>query len=130
MGFKVTKNTIPQGLSKAKTIADEYSELAIKRGLEAIRSSIVPITPVISGRLKGSVQGAPKKEGDSINEVKKENTKWIGKIGSRVEYAMKVEMNSKKNRGFFKRGFESAKGNVISIIKNTLKEGINKNKQK
>lgn len=121
MGSKITKNTIDEGFKKLEKHGENATVLAIERGLEVLRSSIVPLTPIVSGRLAGSIQGKPKKEEDDIFSVKKEGGRIIGRIGSAVEYAAHVEFNSKRNRGFFTRGFKKAKNKAIKAMKNTLK---------
>jgi hypothetical protein len=121
MGFKITKNTINKGLEKLEDYSNTIPQLAIKRGLEVMRTAIVPKTPKISGRLQGSLSGKPFKEGDSIFVVEKTMNGWRGIIGSNVIYALKVEMNSKKNRGFFTNTFNANLPKAISAIKYTLK---------
>lgn len=57
MGFKIKKNTLRPGVAIYKSNLRTAGELAVARGLEVIRSSVVPLTPVVTGRLKNSLSG-------------------------------------------------------------------------
>ena len=95
--------------------------LAIERALESVRSSIVPLTPRLTGRLAGSIGGHAQVGGDSIYTVKQKGNMVIGTIGSNVPYALAQELTNPTKKGFFTRGFNQARSKVLGIIKNTLR---------
>lgn len=125
MGLKVTKNTIGKGLNKVKLETQNKGELAIKRAMEVARSEIVPETPVVTSRLKNSLQGFSSTTfkgkllggSDAISEIKYKGKRIIGFIGTNVPYALSVELKRK----FFSRGFAKARKNMELTIKNTLR---------
>lgn len=111
-------------------------EIAVERALQVVRNYIVdqnknPKHPLVTGRLLGSIQGGligdVYNKSDSVYKLQTRGGKSQGVIGSSVEYAEKVELFSKKNRGFFTEGFYNSKRDVEIVIKNTLKDGIDAN---
>lgn len=120
--MRIVKNTLQSGIKNMKRGLKDAQELAINRGLEVLRSGTVPLTPVVSGRLAGSIDGKPKKEGDDIFSVKTKGTKTTGVIGTNVEYAEKVEFGPGKNRLYMTRGFNQNKDDANTAMKNTIKD--------
>jgi HK97 gp10 family phage protein len=129
MGFKVHKNTIKKGLDDYKKSLGTAGELAVARGLEVIRSTVVDVTPVDTGRLKNSIGSKVairgiKGSGEGIFEVEKTGHKVVGTIGTNVPYARHVEFGTSKSRPryFFTLGFAFARDKVRKVIINTLKD--------
>lgn len=119
MGVKITKNTFPKNIAKIKAETITKEKLAVRRGLEVARSSIVPITPVDTSRLKNSING---QSGDSVFQVTQKGQRVVGVIGTNVPYARFVEFGTSRQRPqyYFTRGWNLAKENIRLTIKNTL----------
>jgi len=123
MGLRITKNTISTGLKKEKTNIQTRGELAINRGLEVIRSEVVPLTPRISSRLVNSIEGRAQQKGDDVYKVDSKGGKITGVIGTNVPYAKFVEFGTHKMKArlYFTRGFNQSKDKVRQTIINTMK---------
>lgn len=121
MSSIITKNTIPAGSKLTREMMKEKGYLAIKRGLEVARTGVVPLVPVKTGRLKGSI-GDNAKDGYTIVDQKKE-TLVIGVVGTNVPYARAVEFGTSRFKGrfYFTRGFNSVLSTISAVIINTLK---------
>lgn len=123
------KENISKNLNDLIKKAEHASEIALRRGLENIRSVTVadPDFPVKTGRLKASIAGdvvSVSKKTDSIFGIQKRGTVFEGVVGTNVEYALKVEFGSKNSRPryFFTKGFNKAKINTTKIINNSFKQ--------
>ena len=131
MKLEITKNTITDGIKKLLKSNGDKMDLAVKRGLEAIRSATLPHTPRISGTLIRSYAGQSnpitgEKQGILETEQTKflgYTTKVIGKIGSKVPYAPYVEFGTSRFSGRYclTQGLEDSRDNVRKIIINTMK---------
>ena len=136
MGYKVKKNTFPRETKRVEVKINTLGELAVKRGIEYIRSLAVPNIPVRTGRAKGSIQGSAVVEGDAIFSVETKRNFLshliIGVLGSNVPYIRRLEFGfsgsdslgreyDQKGLFFFSKAFTSSKMGVKNIIKNTLK---------
>lgn len=115
-------NTFPEGIKKAKKGIRSQVVTVVHRSLEVIRSKIVPLTPRITGRLVGSIQGKAKVEGDSVYKVEEFPTKVEGVIGTNVPYAKFPEFGTSRMKGkfFFTTGFQQAEPEVRSVIQKGL----------
>jgi len=132
MKIQILKNTINKGLEKQKEDISKNGVTAIERGLEVIRSNTLPFVPVKTGRLKGSIAGSvteSSEEGDSVYDITTESsdnaiTKVIGKIGTNVPYARKVEFGTSKipGRYYMTRGISASREQLIDVISKALKE--------
>lgn len=130
------KNTISEGVTRLQKGVVNLQGIAVERALQVVRNYIVdesknPKHPLVSGRLLGSIQGSligdVYNKSDTVYNLQTRQSKTKGVIGTSVEYAEKIELFSKKNRGFFTEGFYNSKRDVEIVIKNTLKDGINAN---
>lgn len=123
MGLKITKNTIGTGLKREGQSMQARGELAINRGLEVIRSEVVPLTPRKTSRLVYSIQGQAQQEGDDVYKVDNNGSKITGVVGTNVPYAKFVEFGTHKQEAqlYFTRGFNQSKDKVRQTIINTLK---------
>jgi hypothetical protein len=124
MGIKIFKNTIPQGLKRVAGGVDTAVKEAIARGLVAIQNQVLDYTPVVTGYLKQSIGNKISKEG--IYETKRERKGWVGKMGTAVIYAKRVEFGSGRNRLYFTRGFNQSKSLAYKLLTNRLSEYIKK----
>lgn len=120
---RLVKNTVSLGLVRESKRIQKKANLAVKRGLEAIRSEIVPLTPVKTSRLKGSILGRGVEKDDSIFKVEDKGRKIIGVIGTNVPYAKFVEFGTSKMapRRFFSTGVQNSIEKVRSILLVTLR---------
>ena len=127
MGLKIIKNTIPKGIQKEIKDNSYKMVTAVERGLEVIRSGIVPLVPVKTGRLKGSISSRVDKDAVyGIDSQKRGNAvvKVVGKIGTSLPYAAAVEFGTSRFSGryYMTRGIENSKEMVQRVIYNTLKK--------
>ncbi len=142
-GFNIVKNTIPRGLRLSERDILGKGKVAVTRGLEVIRKHVVGTGssdfPVISGRLKGSIQGNPLVPGDDVFSVKQVRGKPVmqGILGTNVVYARRVEFGfqgadslgreyNQSGRFYFTKGFKASQIELKSVVLATLK--IPKNK--
>lgn len=119
-----------KGLDKIKLEVNTHLELAMKRGLETVRSKTVPLVPVKTGRLKGSLQGfnagisggSQVGGGDAIYKIETTKIAIIGYIGTNVPYAKFVEYGTSRMSGkhYLTSGFEIAKPYVLGIFQKTI----------
>jgi HK97 gp10 family phage protein len=118
MNIEWKEDKFLKSLSNYVEKLESRGTLAVKRGLHEIRRQVVMLTPVKTGRLKGSINGVT----ESIFDVKKGTKTIIGTIGTAVPYAKPVEFGTSrfKGRRMFTRGIFNSKSNVQSIIKSTL----------
>lgn len=119
--MQITKNTLfkdKEGI--IKTLRDK-EKLAIERALQILRNNVVERTPVVTGRLKGSIQGKARKPKDSIFSIDVENARVVGIIGTNVEYARRVEFGSGENRLYFTRGYNVSVPLMSKTIRKTIK---------
>ena len=123
MGLRITKNTISAGLKREKLNMQTRGELAINRGLEVIRSEVVPLTPRLTSRLVNSIQGKAQVRNDDIYKVDSKGSKITGVVGTNVPYAKFVEFGTHRQKAqlYFTRGFNQAKDKVKQTIINTMK---------
>lgn len=126
MGLFIIKNTIPRGIKNQQDIIGKKGVMAVSRGLEVMRSYILPYVPVKTGRLKGSIATSIGK--DSIHSVKTEKSfgipqRIVGEIGTRVPYAKAVEYGTSrfKGRRYFTRGIQRSETTLKRVILETLK---------
>jgi len=70
--------------------------------------------PVVTGRLRGSI-GNPTKEG--VFKLDKNSITF----GTAVEYAVKVELTSRKNRHYMLRGVEQAVPSIIKVLSGVIR---------
>lgn len=122
MALQIVKNTIPAGVKITRELMQKKGPLAVQRGLEVARSGIVPLVPVKTGRLKGSIGDEAKDGYLEVKKGQKENI-VIGVIGTNVPYAKAVEFGTSRFSGrfYFTRGFNSVISSISSVIINTLK---------
>lgn len=130
--YKTVKNTIPARTKKMRAEFATKGGLAVGRGLEVIRSEVVPLTPVVTSRLKNSIQGQPKLQDDMIWSVVRNGLVIIGTVGTNVPYAARIEFGfvgadklgrnyNQAGKFYFTRGFNLAKPKVDRVIANTLR---------
>lgn len=119
--FTVVKNTIPAGIKAYIKKSGDRSELAIKRGLEVMRSHTLPYVPVKTGRLKGSLTSRVSKEG--IYNVGQEGRRFVGEFGTNVPYASYVEFGTSRFKGryYMTRGVSASREALKAVIYNTLR---------
>lgn len=119
MGIK--KDTLTPALKKlaSKNRLKEVSSKGMKLAMESARNGVVSKTPRVTGRLVGSIQGFG--GDDSVFRLESTGKKLRGFVGTKVEYAASVEFTSKKNKGFFKRGFGSKRKEMLQILKSIVK---------
>lgn len=122
----IVKNTIPAGIKAYIKNSEKKSELAIKRGLEVMRSYTLPFVPVKTGRLKGSLTSRVSKEG-IYNVGQKGNSltgrRFIGEFGTNVPYASYVEFGTSRFKGryYMTKGISASREALKAVIFNTLK---------
>lgn len=126
MGLTIIKNTIPKGVRNQEDKIGKRGVLAVSRGLEVIRSYVLPYVPVKTGRLKGSITTRTGR--DSIYSVNTEKRggvvqRVVGEIGTRVPYAKAVEYGTSRFEGrrYFQRGIARSESALKAVICNTLK---------
>ena len=126
MGLTIIKNTIPKEIAKQEDRVGRKSILAVSRGLEVIRTFIIPRTPVKTGRLKGSITTRTGR--DSIYSVDSEKSlgkvqRVVGTIGTRVPYAKYVEFGTSRfsGRHYFTNGINASRDTLERVILNTLR---------
>lgn len=113
MGLKIVKNTLTSGIEDKRQEVKKRMVTGMKNAIETVRSSVVPLTPRVTGRLVLSLQGQTQEKIEKIDIM---GTKVIGWIGTKVPYALRVEFFSKKNKFYFKRGFDNATDSVRRIF--------------
>jgi len=116
-GIEVVKNTISQNLSNNFKQIHAKGMIAINRALIVMRNEIVPLTPVVTSRLVGSIQGKPMNAGDTIFNIDDQVTRIIGTVGTAVEYATYVE----RKRKMFEMGLNTAKDKVIQVVNEAMR---------
>jgi hypothetical protein len=123
----IIKNTIPKGIMNNKKEIGEKGVLAVKRGLEVMRSYTLPFVPVKTGRLKGSLSTMIGKNSIYNIETEKRNGevhKVIGEFGTNVPYAKYVEFGTSRFSGryYMTRGIQSCQTTLRAVILSTLKQ--------
>lgn len=110
----ITKNTITKNLKKTFFDIDNRTKLALERATVIAQSNITDITPVVTGRLRLSIQSG----GENIKKIEKGFGKWVATLGTNVVYAPAVE----KRRKFFSTGFRNAENVIRQVIISVLKK--------
>lgn len=124
--FTIIKNTIPKGIKNQQDGIGKKSVLAVARGLEVMRSYVLPYVPVKTGRLKGSIATSVGRE--SIHNISTEKflgvpQRVVGLIGTRVPYAKAVEYGTSRfvGRRYFTQGIQRSEATLKRVILETLK---------
>lgn len=122
----IIKNTIPKGIKNQQDSIGKKSVLAVARGLEVMRSYVLPYVPVKTGRLKGSIATSVGKE--SIHSVTTEKIlgipqRVVGLLGTKVPYAKSVEYGTSRYAGrrYFTQGIQRSEATLKRVILETLK---------
>ena len=121
--FQITKETVTRALLREHKKALKRGRLAVQRGLEVMRSFVIPFTPIKTGRLVGSIEGQALSEGDAVFGIRVEGNTVIGVMGTNVPYAKHLEFGTSriKPRRFFQRGIDKSVETVKRVVQTTMK---------
>jgi HK97 gp10 family phage protein len=89
-------------------------KLGVERSMEVVRSQSLDYVPVLTGRLKLSIQGGI----DGINEIKNEGRDIVGYVGTNVPYASYQEFGTSKMKGkyYLTKGFQQSEMIIRGIF--------------
>jgi len=127
------------------TMADNNYDKALDKAIErllvgagiAIEGDAVVRTPVDTGRLRGSITYATKKERSRANgsatakdTVSTPSQKWTLHVGSNVEYAPYIEYGTKymQKRPFLRPAMMRHRGTVKRLMKKEIQEALKNGK--
>lgn len=113
--IKVTNNCKDFSNKISKALEEALKDIELEAKAEATEAA-----PIISGTLK---------DGFTSNSNLITKTRGIVEIGNSVVYARKVELLSKKNKGFFKKAlqrYENSGRVKLNILEKLKENGVSK----
>jgi Bacteriophage HK97-gp10, putative tail-component len=129
MSIEITKDTLTPTLNNLPSLIQKKGVKAVQGGLEVFRNGAVENAPVITGRLKGSLQSGSK---EGIYKVEETSESVIGTLGTNVEYAKRIEFGfvgadkagrkiNQKGTFFLTRALTQNMDKIRTVIYNILK---------
>lgn len=102
----------------------EKIKILAKKNINALKDVMIKSTLVVEGKAKKEVPVLTGRLRSSINnEVKKEGDGYIGKVGTNVEYAPFVEFGTSRSKAkpYLFPAFKDSRVSIIRFLENAIK---------